>query len=409
MPTILLLGASISQLAAIRQARAAGLRVVAVDGDPGAVGFAEADVAVPVDFSDLAAVVDAGRRHRVDGVVAISSDRAVPAAAAAAERLGVPGIGIDVARAMTDKGVMRQRLAAHGVPQPPFAVADSPAAAATAFTELGPPLVVKPVDSGGQRGLARVDAAESLPPAVRAALAHSRSGVVVLERYLGGRELNVIAVVRRGRVQVLTVSDRLRPPGRGFGVGWMHRFPSTLPGRVLDEAAAVAADAVRALGLRDGIAFPQLLVADGRVYVVEVAARIAAGQMADLVRHGVGVDLVRIALEQALGRPVPDELIEPRPARPIVIRFLTASPGTLPTGRLVAVEGFDRVRSAPGILDAGLYLEPGEVIRPVQVDADRRGYVVATGGNVDAALAAADAALARLVVRTERVDETAPV
>ena len=64
--------------------------------------------------------------------------------------------------------------------------------------------------------------------------------------------------------------------------------------------------AVRALGLRDGIAFPQLIVARRRrVRVVEVAARIPGGQMADLARHAVGVDLVEIALRQALGEEVP--------------------------------------------------------------------------------------------------------
>ena len=90
---------------------------------------------------------------------------------------------------------------------------------------------------------------------------------------------------------------------------------------------------MRALGLRDGIAFPQLLVCDdGVVRVVEVAARIPGGQMADLARHAIGLDLVEIALRQALGLDVPDALGEPRFRRPLAIRFLTAEPGPLPTG-----------------------------------------------------------------------------
>src|SRR5262249_50092065 len=81
----------------------------------------------------------------------------------------------------------------------------------------------------------------------------------------------------------------------------------------LREAERIACDSVSALGLRDGIAFPQLIAAeDGRVGVVEVAARIPGGQMADLVRHAVGVDLVEVAARQALGEPVPDEVALPR-------------------------------------------------------------------------------------------------
>jgi formate-dependent phosphoribosylglycinamide formyltransferase (GAR transformylase) len=93
VPPVLFLGASVSQLAAITQARASGWRVIAVDADPQAVGFAAADVAETVDFTDIDRVVEVARRHRVDAVVAISTDRAVPVAAAVADRLGLPGIG----------------------------------------------------------------------------------------------------------------------------------------------------------------------------------------------------------------------------------------------------------------------------------------------------------------------------
>jgi len=402
--TVAILGGSVSQLPAIRHARAIGLRVVVVDGDAQAVGFGEADVAERRDFSDVDALVEVGRRHRVDGIAAICSDRAVPAAAAAAERLGLPGIGSDVGRRMTDKAAMRAELERHDVPQPSFAVVRALDEAAHALAELGTPAVLKPVDSGGQRGVFRIERRRDLAELLPRTLAFSRSGSAMLERFVDGDELNGIAVVRAGDIDILILSDRLRPPGVGFGVGWIHRFPSSLPRLLQAEAAAVAVRAVRALGLRDGIAFPQVLVADGRAHVVEVAARVPAGQMADLVRHAMGVDLIEIALRQALGRRVPNELVQGGKTRPAVIRFFTAEPGILPTGYVVSIDGLEEVRGAPGVLDADVYLRLGETIRPVQVDADRRGYVVATGIDADAALASATAAMRKLVVRTEGLD-----
>jgi biotin carboxylase len=395
--TILVLGASVSQVPAIRAARSIGLRVVAIDGDPHAVGFALADVAELVDFSDVPAVLDVARSHRIDGVVAISSDRAVGVAAAVADELALAGIGIQVGRAMTDKAEMRKRLAAAGLPQPPFAVAGTGDEAAV-IESVGAPAVVKPVDSGGQRGLFVVESAEELRRLLPATLSFSRSKRAIVERYVFGSELNVMAVVADGTPHVLTISDRLRPAGPGFGVGWIHLYPSLLPDEVVQRAGAVAEEAIRALGLRSGVAFPQLLVADGEVFVVEVAARVAAGQMADVVRHGVGVDVIEIALRQAMGEPVDPKLLRPRFVRPLAVRFLTASPGPLPTGRLCAVRGLDRVRRAPGVVDAGLYLQLGEMIRPVQVDADRRGYVIATADDPTRALELADEAIRLLEV-----------
>ena len=125
-------------------------------------------------------------------------------------------------------------------------------------------------------------------------------------------------------------------------------------------------DSVQALGLRDGIAFPQLIASPdgGEVVVVEVAARIAGGQMADLVRHAVGVDLVEIALRQALGEDVPDELALARFSQPLAIRFFTAEPGPLRTGRVVEIGSLEPVLAAEGVVQADTYLELGETIRP---------------------------------------------
>ena len=163
-----------------------------------------------------------------------------------------------------------------------------------------------------------------------------------------------------------------------------------------------ATHAVRALGLREGIAFPQLIATpDGDVAVVEVAARIPGGQMADLVRHAVDVDLVEIALRQALGDPVPDELARPRFQQPLAIRFLTAAPGPLPVGTVTRIGSLDPVLACEGVVQADTYLRVGETIRPVRVDGDRRGYVIATADTSVEALARADAAAEQLEVEVE--------
>jgi biotin carboxylase len=375
--------------------------VAAVDGDPGAVGFSFCDVSETVDFTDLERVTEFASRLGVEGVLAVSSDRAVPSAAAVAAQLGLAGIGVDVARSMTDKASMRIRLERAGVPQPRFFVLSDETDVAEACAEIGFPAVLKPVDSGGQRGVFRIESVDQARRLLVDVLALSRSGRAMLEEFVPGTELNGILVARGGEARLVTLSDRLRPDGLGFGVGWIHLFPSSLPEDVLVEAESVAAATVGALGLEDGIAFPQLIADNsGQVRLVEVAARIPAGQMADLVAMGTGINLFEVAIEQALGHAVPDALITPSYRRPIAIRFLTASPGVLPLGTVTRIERLDEVRASPGVLAAGLYFGTGTTIGPVQVDADRRGYVIATGDTPRNALELADSASARLVVHT---------
>lgn len=394
--TVLFVGAGRHQRRAIVRARELGLRVVAVDRNADAAGLAAADAGEVVDFRDVEGVTDVARRHAVDGVLTVSADRAVPVVAAVAEALGLPGIGAGVAHLMTHKIAMRRRLAEVGVPQPRFAAARDLASARAAAETVGLPAVLKPADSGGQRGIFRLESIDDLDAHLHAALAESAGGEVVLERFRDGLELNGLVVARGGEAEVLTLSDRLRPPGVGFGVGWIHVYPTTIFGDVLAEAERVAAHATRALGLRDGIAFPQLLVTDEGVLVIEVAARIPGGQMADLARHAVGVDLVETALRFALGEQVPDELARPQAQQPLAVRFLTASPGPLPTGRVVSIGSLDPVLAAPGVVQADTYLQVGETIRPVRLDGDRRGYVIAVADTNVEALQRAEAA-ARLL------------
>ena len=399
--TVLFVGAGRHQRRAIARAQELGVRVVAVDRNEAAPGLAVADVGEVVDFRDVEGVIDVALRHAVDGVLTVSADRAVPVVAAVAEELGLPGIGTEVAHVMTQKIAMRRLLADAGVPQPRFAAARDLASARAAAETVGFPAVLKPADSGGQRGVFRLESVDDLDAHLHAALAESAEGEVVLERFHDGLELNGLVVARDGEAEVLTLSDRLRPPGIGFGVGWIHVYPTAIFGDTLAEAERVAVHATKALGLRDGIAFPQLLVTDDGVLVIEVAARIPGGQMADLARHAVGVDLFEVAVRQALGEPVPDELARPQREQPLAIRFLTASPGPLPTGRVTSIGPLDPVLSAEGVVQAETYLQVGETIRPVRLDGDRRGYVIAVADTNVEALQRAEAAARLFQVQVE--------
>jgi biotin carboxylase len=399
--TVLFVGAGRHQRRAILRAKELGLRVVAVDRNPDAVGLPHADEGHVVDFADVETVIDVAKTHAIDGVLTVSADRAVPIVAAIAEELGLPGIGTQTAHLMTHKVAMRRRLAEGGVPQPRFAAVRVRREALPAAEAVGFPAVLKPADSGGQRGLFLLRSMDDLDRHLHAALAESPTEEAIVEAFTEGLELNGLVIARGGEPYPLLLSDRLRPKGDGFGVGWIHSYPSKLFGDVFEEAQRVALRAVRTLGLKDGIAFPQLIVADGEALVVEVAARIPGGQMADLAFHALGIDLVEIALRQALGEEVPDELVIPRQSLPTAIRFLTAQPGPLPVGKVTKISGLDRVLKAPGVVQADIFLQEGETIRPVRLDGDRRGYVIATGQTNVQALERAEVAARLLYVETD--------
>jgi len=389
---ILFVGAGRNQRRAIARVRELGVRVVAVDRNPDAPGFAEADAGEAVDFADPEAVAIVGRAHRVDGVMTLAADRAVPVVARVAELMGLPGIGSEAAHLATNKIAMRRAFAEQGVPQPRYAAVRDYASAKAAGDTIGFPAVLKPADSAGQRGLFLVHDMDDLARNLPSALTASPTQEAIVETYHAGREVNTLLVARDDDVKLITASDRIRPEGIGFGVALAHLYPSTLYGDAVAEVERVALAAVHAIGLRNGIAYPQLLVSADGVRVVEIAARIPGGQMVEVPRYGVGIDLVEVAVKQALGEPVPDELVTPRFQQPFAIRFLTAEPGPLPTGEVQSVGPLDKALAFPGVDRVETWIEVGETIRPVQTDGDRRGYVIARGSTNLEALERAEAA-----------------
>lgn len=401
MKIVLFVGAGRHQRRAIRRARELGLRVVAADGNPEAAGFAEAHHAEVAEFA-VPALAEIGRKHGIDGVVTVASDRAVPVVAAVAEELGLPGIGSEAAHRMTNKIAMRRCLAEAGVPQPRFAAVRTLHEGKDALETVGLPAVLKPSDSAGQRGLFLLRSIDDLEAHLHAALAESAAEEAIVESFHEGLEVNGLVVAREGEPQLVTLSDRLRANGAGFGVALAHVYPSTLFADRLEEAERVAMHVVRAAGLRDGVAYPQLLVTDdGEVLLVEVAARVPAGQMDQVARRAVGVDLVEVALRQAVGERIPDELVRPQFHQPLAISFLTADPGPLPAGKVRAVGPLDKIEAFPGVLEAEVYLRRGDVIRPVQRDGDRKGFVIARGDTNVEALERAQAAATLIDVEVE--------
>jgi biotin carboxylase len=401
--TVLIVGAGRYQRAVIRRAKELGLRVVAADRNPDAPGFAEADVACVVDFSSPEELEAAVRDLGIDGVTTVQAERAVPIIARLADALGVPGIGVETAHLMTNKVAMRRRLEEAGVPQPRFTRIRAAADAAHAAETVGFPAVVKPADSSGQYGVFRVESVEEVVARLPEALAVSPTDDALLEEFVEGTEMNGIVIVRDGEVLSVTLCDRLRPDGASFGVSWIHLYPPSVNGDQLVEAKRVAAEAARALGLSNGIGFPQLIATpDGRVVVVECAARIG-GLMAEHTLHARGIDLLEAQLRLALGEELPDELVRARFDRPVAVRFLTADPGPLAAGRVTRVGPLDKVMAAPGVVAAEVYAQEGEIIRPVMVISDRRGWVIAVGDTREEALARAEAAACMFEIDVEPV------
>ena len=298
---LMILGASELQLPAIRKAKEMGLTTVVADYDPNAVGAPEADVFCCVSTLDHEGVLAVAKRERIDGIMTICSDRPMRVVAKVSRELGLSAISEESALLATNKAHMRLALQENEVPIPQFAVCRSREEYLTAVERMGLPLIVKPSDNSGSRGIVYVREADEVMPAYDYSRANSMENVVLVEEFMDGDEVSAEVFAMAGDIQVVQITDKITTGAPHF-VEMGHTQPSALSQSTQEEIRRVAVAAVKALGITDGPAHVELKATATGVKIVELGARLGGDFIAtDLVLMSTGVDMVRQAIEFALG------------------------------------------------------------------------------------------------------------
>ena len=157
MKKIMILGASILQLPAIKKAKEMGLEVVVVDMNPDAVGFQTEGIEKEIISTiDIPEIVKAAKRHAIDGIMTLATDMPMRAVAAVAKEMNLIGISADTAVKATNKAEMRKALKKAGVPIPVFykvSTKEEYLEAVGKIKEAGYRCIIKPADNSGSRGI----------------------------------------------------------------------------------------------------------------------------------------------------------------------------------------------------------------------------------------------------------------
>lgn len=396
---ILVVGAGWEQLPIIERALERGLEVIAVDGNDAAPGLALAHRSHIVSTRDRDGVLAVAKTERVGAITFMITETPLHTIRHVATHLGLPCPSEASVVMSTDKATMRERFAASGIANPPFARCTTAAQATAAAHRIGFPLIVKPVDSGGQRGLTLCSSADALPSAVATALKASPDAVVLLERFMLGHEVNVVAMVRTGQVAAMTVSDRVTADAPAFGVVRHHLYPSSAAHGHEAALRDLVQASVDAMDIDDGVVFPQIMItADGPV-LLETGARIPGGTMRELFEAATGYDLVEYQLDVSLGRVRPlDAYRTSDPAPAVAVRFVTAEPGDLRAGRVEAIQGEAAARAIAGVHHIGLFAGTADRkhVHPLRTGGDRYYVIVTVGSDAATALDTTEHALRHL-------------
>lgn len=305
MRKLAVIGASYLQLPLIRKTRELGVETHCFAWADGAVCSAEADYFYPVSVLDRERILEHCRQIGIDGITTIATDIAVPTISYVAAALGLPANSVDTAMKATDKGLMRQAFHDYGCSVPHFNVVDS---IGIDSHGMAYPVIVKPADRSGSRGVTRVDEPHQLEAAVRVALNESISGKAVIEEFIEGREVSVETISYNGKHYILAVTDKVTTGAPHF-VEIAHHQPCSMPARIQDSIISETIKALDALGIKNGAGHTEIKVTDkGKPYLIETGARMGGDFIGShLVPLSTGYDFLKGVIEVALGKfTIPD-------------------------------------------------------------------------------------------------------
>ena len=310
MSKLLLLGGSVQQIVAIETAKRLGFYTVLCDYLPDNPGQHHAEKFYLVSTTDKAAVLKVAQEEKVDGVLAYASDPAAPTAAYVAEQMGLPGSPYESVEILCNKDRFRCFLAENGFHTPK----------ACGYMDIGQalndinggeyqfPIIVKPVDSSGSKGVSRIDTAGEAEEKLEYAMSFSRGKRIIIEEFVEkhGYQIAGDGLSVDGKLVFrYFANDHFDPKCVNPFVPISASFPYNMPKDVQDKVHSEIQRLLTLLHMgTTTYNFDLRIDKDYNVYLMEVAPRDGGNYIPDVIRYATGVDLVECSVKAAMGEPI---------------------------------------------------------------------------------------------------------
>ena len=358
---IAVIGASYLQLPLVLKAKKMGLEVYCFAWKDGAICSEYADGFYDISIVEKEAILEKCQELKIDGIATIASDTATVAVNYVASKMGLVANPNDYTAVCTNKYLMRQCFMAHQVPSPKFSVADEKGIDLQDFQY---PLIVKPTDRSGSRGVEKIETQEELASAIERAKKESFEHKAIVEEFVTGREISVESISYKGTHYILQITDKVTT-GAPFFVELEHHQPSSLSIEIKEKVKNIVLHALDSLHIKFGASHSELkITADGDIKVIEIGARMGGDFIgSNLVKLSTGYDFLKGVIDVALGSFTKPVLTENKYSG---VYFLSKETEYLKTV-------IEKWKSYPQIVEAEI---TDDELRNIECSGDRSGYLI---------------------------------
>lgn len=308
---LLILGGSRYILPVIESAKKLGCKVITCDYLPDNIAHRYSDEYVNASIVDKDAVLQAAQQVKADGIMSFAADPGVISAAYAAEKMGLPFQGsYESVSILQNKDRFRRFLSQH-IFNCPFSYSLATLSDVEAIKDkIHFPVIVKPVDSAGSKGVTKVESLDELDAAVEHAFHFSLGHRCIVEQFIEklGDSSDADGFLVDGEAACISFTSQLFDPAADNPyVPAAYRMPASMPEHFRNELKSEINRLAKLLDLRSGLFNIETRVGtDGKPYIMEMSPRGGGNRLSEMLKYASGVDLIKASIQASLGMRVTD-------------------------------------------------------------------------------------------------------
>lgn len=305
MKKLLILGAMEMHVPLIRRAKELGIYVITCDYIPENPGHKLADEAYFDSTTDLEAVLSLAKKCNVDGIMTYNSDPAAATVAYVAEKLGLPGNSYDTVKTMSEKNLFREFLRINDLNVPKFGNYSSKEEVRSHFDEFSLPVIIKPVDSSGSKGVSVINNIDDVDAAIEFALSKSRCKRFIIEEFIEpiGHQLHGDGFVENGKIVFLCLGDHHFDSSINNLVPYSTTFPSQHSSEEIQQCLEQIQFFISKVGFKNGGFNVELRISkrDKKAYIIDIGARNGGNFTPKVIEYSSGFNFMDKAIFAAIG------------------------------------------------------------------------------------------------------------
>lgn len=297
---IAIIGASYLQQPLILKAKEMGLETHVFAWAAGDVGEKSADFFYPISIVEKDEILEKCRDIKIDGICTIASDLAAITVNYVAANMGLPGNTLECTEISTNKHLMRKAFEKNGDPSPKSLLVDS--LDDIDISQLSFPIIVKPTDRSGSRGITKLTTKDGLKEAIENAKNQGFEKKALVEEFVSGQEYSVEFISFRGKHKFLAITQKFTTGAPHF-IETAHMEPSNLTNEMVIKVKEVVEHALTSLKIENGASHSELKIdKNGNIRLIEIGGRMGGDFIgSDLVALSTGFDFVKGVIDVAMG------------------------------------------------------------------------------------------------------------